>query len=64
MEERLVELEVRVAYQDRLIAELDEVVRAFTARLEELERELGLLRETLLAGQPPTGGPDEPPPHY
>lgn len=64
MEERLTELEVRVAYQDRLIADLDEVVRSFTARVEELERELRGLRETVTHGPDEIGAANERPPHY
>ena len=64
MEQRLVDLEVRCAYQDKLIADLDEVVRVFTARVEDLEREVAELRET--SRNPPVaiGPADEPPPHY
>jgi SlyX protein len=64
MEERIVELEIRVAYQDKVIADLDEVVRAFTERVEKLERELEELKETALAGGPEVGPSDDPPPHY
>lgn len=64
MSERVVELEVRVAYQERLIAELDEVVRAFADRVQALEREVARLRETVLHQPDPVGPPDEPPPHY
>jgi len=38
--ERLLDLEVKVAYQDRTIAALDEVVRALAARVDELEAKL------------------------
>jgi uncharacterized coiled-coil protein SlyX len=56
-DERITELEIRVAYQEKLIATLDEVVRAFTARVERLER-----REKAEVEPPPSV--DEPPPHY
>ena len=62
MDERLVELEVRIAYQDKLIAELDEVVRSFARRVEVLERQLGELRDSMNSA--PVGPADEPPPHY
>ena len=39
LSEQVLELEIRVAYQDRKVAALDEVVRTFTARVEELERQ-------------------------
>ena len=40
LEERVTELEVRIAYQDRVIADLDAVVREFAGRVEQLERQL------------------------
>lgn len=61
MEERIVELEVRLAYQDKLIADLDEVLRSFVARLEMLEREVRELKQTAVTQ---VGPPDETPPHY
>ncbi len=64
MEERIVELEVRVAYQDRIIAELDEVLRSFTSQVQELQRELGELRELIKSDQPEIGPADDAPPHY
>jgi SlyX protein len=64
MDDKLIDLEVRIAFQDRLIADLDEVVRRFAARVEALESELAEVRHTLLAGQEPVGAADEPPPHY
>ena len=50
MEERLIELEVRVAFQERLIAELDEVVRALRTQVERLEADLAQLVEHLHVG--------------
>lgn len=64
MEERIVELEVRLAYQDKIIADLDEVVQSFASRVEQLERELELLKETVKEGVPDVGPQDEKPPHY
>ena len=62
MDERIVDLEVRIAHQDRVIQALDEVIRSFTARVEVLERQVRALQ-----GAPavlPVGPADEPPPHY
>ena len=50
MEDRLIELEVRVAFQERLIADLDEVVRALRAQVERLEADLAQLVEHLHVG--------------
>jgi SlyX protein len=63
-EERIVELEVRVAYQDKIIADLDEVIRSFTVRVERLERELREVRDLASQGSPDADGNDPPPPHY
>lgn len=64
MEDRIVELEVRVAYQDKIIADLDEVLRRYTARVDELQREVAELRHRLEDDQPALGPDDEAPPHY
>jgi len=61
-ESRIVNLEVRAAFQDKLIGELNEVVREFAQRVERLERELKELREG--ADAPDIGPANERPPHY
>jgi uncharacterized coiled-coil protein SlyX len=48
LSERVIDIEVRLAYQDRTITVLDEVVRELAARLERAERELAKLREAPL----------------
>lgn len=45
LERRVVELEVKTAFQERTIDDLDGVLRRFVARVEALERELSLLRD-------------------
>nr|HEX4316065.1 SlyX family protein [Kofleriaceae bacterium] len=60
----VVDLEVRIAYQDRVIADLDALVRAFATRLDAAERELRQLREALRSPELPGGPANEPPPHY
>jgi uncharacterized coiled-coil protein SlyX len=63
MDERIIELEIRIAHQDKVIAALDEVVSAFAARVERLEQQVDALRK-LDGGLVPVGPADEPPPHY
>lgn len=45
LETRIIDLEVRLAFQAQTIETLDEVVRNFTARVESLERRLAELAE-------------------
>lgn len=60
----LVDLEVKLAYQDRLIRELDDLVRKFGARLDELAREVETLKAAARSPEAPLGPANEPPPHY
>ena len=60
----VVELEVRVAYQEKIIEDLDEVVRDFARRVEALERKVEELQERLAEDPAPVGDQDERPPHY
>ena len=62
-DERIIELEIRIAHQDKVIAALDEVVRTFAARVERVERQVEGLT-TSVGDVGPVGRPDEPPPHY
>ena len=64
LSERVTELEVKLAYQDRLIADLDSVVHEFAKRVEQLERSVQSLRETAEGSAAPIGAADEKPPHY
>ena len=64
MEERLTDLEIKVAYQDKLIADLDALVRSFGVRLDEMARELKQLKEGVRSPEGPVGPANEPPPHY
>ena len=59
-EERLVELEIRSAHQDRLVEELSSIVAEFGRRIAALERENRNVREMLSALAPSTPeSPDE-----
>ena len=61
---RLEDLEVKLAFQDRLIRELDALVRTFGDRLEAAERELKKLEQTIRSPEQAPGPANEPPPHY
>ena len=60
----LVDLEIKLAYQERLIADLDALVRTFGTRLDAAERELSALKAALRSPESPLGPANEPPPHY
>jgi uncharacterized coiled-coil protein SlyX len=62
-DERWLDLEVKLAFQDRLIRELDALVREFGDRLAKAERELAELRQAM-PPPVPLGPVNEPPPHY
>jgi SlyX protein len=60
---RLDALETRVAHQDRMIADLNDVISAQWKKIDALERHLTRLREEFETSGAPHGG-HEPPPHY
>lgn len=64
LREHLVDLEVKLAYQDRLIRDLDALVREFGTRLDNALRELETLKQTVRSGEVPVGPAGERPPHY
>jgi SlyX protein len=61
--ERVEDLEVKLAFQDKLIHELDALVRTFGDRLDAAQRELEQLKQALRSPEPILGPADEPPPH-
>ncbi len=61
MEERIMDLEVKVAFQEGTIAELDEVIRTLRDEVDALRREVRELQEQQLAAP---ADESEPPPHY
>lgn len=61
--ERWLDLDVKLAYQERLIHELDALVREFAERLGRAERELAEIKLALPAPVP-LGAANERPPHY
>ncbi len=62
--ERVEDLEVKLAFQDKLIRELDALVRTFGDRLDAAEREIKKLEQGLRSPEPVLGPANEPPPHY
>ena len=67
MEERIAELEVRLAFQERTLQELNDVLTRQARELERLTREMAGLRQQLALLAPPLVGRREdepPPPHY
>lgn len=62
--EWLVDVEVKLAFQERLIKDLDGLVRVFAERLDKTERELAELKQAMRSPSGPVGPANEPPPHY
>lgn len=66
--DRLVELEMKAAFQEKRIDDLDDALVAQTRRLLELEERVQILEEALrrvggeLAGEPVMGADEEPSP--
>lgn len=54
---RWVELETKVAFQERALAQLDEVVRDLYAEVQRLQGELQTLRTRL--SEPPPAAPEQ-----
>lgn len=69
MEEKLIELETKFSYQEDLLSELNRVVIAQQRQLDELLREVHLIRDQLHEAMEGDTGQqaveaDEKPPHY
>ena len=64
MDDQIIRLEERLAYQDKLIADLDEVVRSLHQRLDLFERRVSSISESLRNMAEDVGPADEKPPHY
>ena len=62
---RLTDLERRIAEQDRVIADLNDMVVAQWRKIDSLERRLGELRDEFdAAALSRPDGREPPPPHY
>jgi uncharacterized coiled-coil protein SlyX len=64
LSERMLDLEVRIAYQDRLVRELDALVRLLADRLDKTERELKTIKQSMVSPEGGVGPANEKPPHY
>jgi len=62
-DERWLDLDVKLAYQERLIQQLDALVRELGSRLDQAERDLAQIKQAIPAPLP-LGAANEPPPHY
>lgn len=63
-ENRLLQLEEKVAYQDKIIAELNDVVVQLNRLAAELGTRLEAVERTIRAELGPRDMPNERPPHY
>jgi SlyX protein len=63
-EKRLDDLEMRLAHQDKTIAELNDVITSQWKAIDTLERKLRRLNEELEAVQGTESPPIQKPPHY
>jgi len=61
---RVLRLEEKVAYQDKLIAELNDVVVSLHRRTDELARRLEAAERTVRSELGSRDMPNERPPHY
>ena len=62
--DRIVELEIKLAYQEQLIRELDALVRTFGDKLDITNRELAQLKQGMKSPETPVGPQNDKPPHY
>jgi uncharacterized coiled-coil protein SlyX len=63
-EDTILELQVKVAFFENTVAELDAVLRQLYARIEALETEFADLRSTMSQEHLSDGLVDNKPPHY
>jgi uncharacterized coiled-coil protein SlyX len=63
-DDRFDDLQIKLAYQEKLISDLDALVRALGTRLDDALRELRQLKAALHSPELPVGAAGEKPPHY
>lgn len=61
-EDRVTDLEVKLAFQEHTLHQLDEVIQKLHARIEQLENRVNELQEEQLASLQPLDNPK--PPHW
>ena len=61
-DERFIDLDVKLAYQERLIRDLDALVRTFGDKLDAAMRELDMLKKSMASPELPVTSTK--PPHY
>ncbi len=66
MEERLAELEIRLAFQEQTLTELNDVVVRQAGEIAQLMREIEVLKDRMKAVMPSNiaSQAEETPPHY
>ncbi len=66
MENRIIDLETKSAYQEHLIQELNEVVISQQNQIDALEKSLQHLRDYMRSYEGQQNAPEQeaPPPHY
>ncbi|MGE0548138.1 MAG: SlyX family protein [Kofleriaceae bacterium] len=63
-DDRIDELEIKLAFQDKLISDLDTFVKALAVRLDETRRDLDQLKKAIESPAVALGPANERPPHY
>jgi SlyX protein len=67
MRARIEALEVRIAYQDRIIEDLNTAVTEQWRQIDNLTKQVARMADRLQRVEdsvPPSGEPEPPPPHY
>jgi SlyX protein len=64
LEQRIDEIEMRVAHQEKTIGELNDVITAQWKKMEALERQLRRFGEELQSMDQPDAPANQKPPHY
>ncbi len=64
IEDRLIELETKMAFQDDLLQGLNDVVAKQEQSIDKLWQANRMLKSQLESVQGPAGESDAPPPHY